>query len=86
MLSADGLAQWLSTIKTMVWDNALKRMTGAADQVTNTESIRDGRAAALAVTLPEPRLFEIDGEEIGETRAFTVTVQPSAIRVRAARD
>lgn len=86
VLSAEGLAQWLATLKTLVWDNGLKRRAGRADDVTNTDSIRSGRAAALVVTLPEPCLFEIDGEEIGETRAFTVSVQPSAIRVRCARD
>jgi len=82
VLSAEGLAQWLGTVKTMVWDNGLKRLVGKSDETTETEEIHAGRAARLSVTLPESRLLEIDGEEIGETRAFTVTIQPSAIRVR----
>ena len=82
VLSAEGLAQWMGTLKTMMWDNGLKRLIGTSDEVTNTESLKDGRASRLAVTLPEARPFEIDGEEIGETRGFTVTIQPSAIRVR----
>ena len=36
----------------------------------------------LDVSLPEARNFEIDGEEIGETTSFSVTIQPAAIRVR----
>ncbi len=82
VLSAEGLAQWVGTLKTMMWDNGLKRLIGASDEVTNTESLQDGRASRLAVTLPEARPFEIDGEDIGETREFTVTIQPAAIRVR----
>ncbi len=82
VVSAEGLAQWLGTLKTMMWDNGLKRLIGKSDDETNTESIAQGRASKLAVTLGEPRAFEIDGEEVGETTAFTVTVQASAIRVR----
>lgn len=82
VLSAEGVAQWLGTMKTMVWDNGIMRLVGKSEETTETESVRAGRATSLSVTLPEPRLFEIDGEEIGETRGFTVTIQPGAIRVR----
>ncbi|WP_127473211.1 diacylglycerol/lipid kinase family protein [Microbacterium sulfonylureivorans] len=82
LLSAEGLAQWMGTLKTMMWDNGLKRLIGKSDDVTDTDSLEHGRASSVTVTLPEPRAFEIDGEEVGETTAFTVTIQPSAIRVR----
>lgn len=82
VLSAEGLAQWTGTFKTMVWDNGLKRLITKTDAVTNTDAVNHGRARKLDVTLPEVRAFEIDGEEIGSTRAFSVTIQPSAIRVR----
>lgn len=82
VLSAEGIAQWAGTVKTMVWDNGLMRLMGKSDSATSTENVNHGRAKKLAVTLPEPRAFEVDGEEIGETRAFTVTLQPAAIRVR----
>jgi len=82
VLSAEGLAQWASTLKTMVWDNGLKRLVGRSDEVNDTDSVREGRARSLAVTLPKAQAFEVDGEEIGETSAFTVTIQASAIRVR----
>ena len=82
VLSAEGLAQWTGTLKTMIWDNGLKRLISDKDDLTSTDSVGHGRAKKLEVTLPEARAFEIDGEEIGMTRSFTVSLQPSAIRVR----
>jgi len=82
VLSAEGLAQWAGTLKTMLWDNGLKRLVTHSDELTNTDAVGQGRAKAISVTLPEVRAFEIDGEDIGETREFSVTIQPSAIHVR----
>lgn len=82
VLSAEGLAQWLATMKSMVWDNGLKRLIRNHDEVADTDTLQHGRASRVAVTLPEALPFEIDGEEAGEIREFTVTIQPSAIRVR----
>lgn len=84
VLSAEGAAQWLSTVKTLVWDHGLKRLAAGAEEPveSDSETMRRGQASTLAVTLPDPRLLEIDGEELGETREFTVTIQPSAMRVR----
>ncbi|MCR2811001.1 MULTISPECIES: diacylglycerol kinase family protein [unclassified Microbacterium] len=82
VLSAEGFAQWAGTLKTMIWDNALKRLISQDDELTNTDTVHHGRARKIVVTLPEPRAFEIDGEEIGETRSFTVSLQPAAIRLR----
>jgi diacylglycerol kinase family enzyme len=82
VVSAEGLAQWLGTMKSMVWDNGLKRLIRSTDEVTDTDSLRHGRASRVTVTLPQAQPFEIDGEEAGETSGFTVTIQPSAIRVR----
>jgi Sphingosine kinase and enzymes related to eukaryotic diacylglycerol kinase len=82
VLSAEGFGQWAGTLKTMAWDNGLMRLLGRNDEVTSTDSVGHGRAKKLDVTLPDARAFEIDGEEIGSTRAFSVTIQPGAIRVR----
>lgn len=82
VVSAEGFAQWLGTVKTMVWDNGLKRIVGRAEEPADSESLTHGRASVLAISLPEPRLLEIDGEELGEASDFTVTVQPSALRIR----
>jgi diacylglycerol kinase (ATP) len=82
ILSAKGVSGWADTVKTMVWDNGLKRIVSDKDDLTSTDSVGHGRAKKLVVTLPEPRAFEIDGEELGKTRSFSVTIQPSALRVR----
>lgn len=82
VLSAEGLAEWAGTLKTMMWDNGIMRLFGKSDTATSSDSVIHGRAKRIEVTLPEARPFEIDGEEIGDTASFTVTVQPSAIRVR----
>ncbi|MET0745483.1 MAG: diacylglycerol kinase family protein [Microvirga sp.] len=82
VLSAEGIGEWAGTLKTMMWDNGLKRLITKKDDVTSTDAVNHGRAKKLSVSLPEARAFEVDGEEIGETRAFTVSIQPSGIRVR----
>jgi diacylglycerol kinase (ATP) len=82
VLSAEGVGEWLGTLKTMMWDNGLKRLVTDTDEVTSTDAVNHGRAKTLEVTLPEVRAFEIDGEEIGETKSFTVSIQPAAVRVR----
>jgi diacylglycerol kinase (ATP) len=82
VLSAEGVGEWLGTLKTMMWDNGLKRLVSKSDEVTSTEAVNHGRAKTLDVSLPEARAFEVDGEEIGETKSFSVTIQPAAIRVR----
>lgn len=82
LLSAEGLGEWLDTMKTMIWDNGLKRLISDADEATSTESVDQGRATRVEVTLTQPRAFEIDGEQIGEATAFRVEIEPAAIRVR----
>lgn len=82
VLSAESFAEWAGTVKTMVWDNGIKRLLSKSDEVTSTDTVNHGRTRTIAVTLPDARAFEIDGEEIGETTSFSVTIQPGALRVR----
>jgi diacylglycerol kinase family enzyme len=82
VLSAEGVGQWVGTLKTMVWDNGLKKILKKDAETTSTASVNHGRATKLQITLPEARAFEIDGEEIGETRSFAVSIQPGAVHVR----
>ncbi|MFS0732560.1 diacylglycerol kinase family protein [Microbacterium sp. 1P10UB] len=82
LLSAEGFGEWMGTLKTMAWDNGLKRLLTKSDETVDSDSVTHGRARALTVTLEEPRPFEIDGEEIGETKAFRVSIQPGGVHVR----
>ncbi len=82
VLSAEGFGEWAGTVKTTLWDNGLKKVLTNTDETTSTDTVNHGRATKLEVTLPEDRAFEIDGEEIGDTRRVTGSIQPAAIRVR----
>lgn len=82
LLSAEGIAEWAGTLKTMMWDNGLKRLLTKSDETVETDAVRQGTARRIAVTLPDARPFEIDGEDIGRAKAFTVSLQPGGLRVR----
>ena len=79
-----GHTRWLDDEEQRTWRAflAAQRLVSDKEDLTSTESVGHGRAKRLEVTLPEPRAFEIDGEEIGLTRSFTVSIQPAAISVR----
>lgn len=82
ILSAEGLSGWTDTLKNMVWDNGLKRILGNGDEAESSESTTHRRLTSLAVDLSEPRLVEVDGDELGDTTRLVITVQPGAITVR----
>ncbi|WAA64571.1 diacylglycerol/lipid kinase family protein [Microbacterium oxydans] len=82
LISADGALQWLDTVRSVVWDNGIRRLLGAEKEAVSTESTRHVAAERIVVELAQPQMFEIDGEEIGEVSSFTVRVQAGAITVR----
>ena len=82
LLSADGAVGWLDTMRNLVWDNGIKRLATGGKVAESSDSATHLRVRSLRLELMEPRVFEIDGEDLGETRRVTVTVQPSAVRVR----
>ncbi len=85
VLSADGVVGWLDTLRNMAWDNGLKRLlarSDAADTAASSDTVTHARVTALTVELAEPRVFEVDGDDIGETTRIEISVQPGAIRVR----
>ncbi|WP_030159155.1 diacylglycerol kinase family protein [Glycomyces sp. NRRL B-16210] len=82
VLSAESAGEWLETIHSFVWHNGIRRLFRSGDEARSADSTAHSRARRLAVALPEPRVLEIDGEDLGETRAFTIAIQPDAVRVR----
>lgn len=82
LISADGALQWLDTVRSVVWDNGIRRLLGAEKEAVSTESTRHVSAERIVVQLAQPQMFEIDGEEIGEVSSFTVRVQAGAVTVR----
>nr|WP_144018577.1 diacylglycerol kinase family protein [Demequina sp. NBRC 110051] len=86
VLSADGVSGWLDTLRSMVWDNGLKRLVGASDKAESSESVDHRRLTEVVVDLEQPRMLELDGDEVGETARITFSVQPAALQVRVPRD
>ncbi|MFJ4175790.1 diacylglycerol/lipid kinase family protein [Microbacterium sp. NPDC089696] len=82
LVSADGPLQWLDTVRSVVWENGIRRIFGGVDQAVSTDSTTHVAAERIAVTLSSPQMFEIDGEEVGEVSEFGVRVQPAALTVR----
>lgn len=81
-LNAEGVGQWLDTVKSYVWDNGLKRLMGQRDSADDTATVSHRQATKITVALSEPRVLEVDGEDIGEVREFTVQIQASALVIR----
>lgn len=85
VLSADGITGWMDTLRNMVWDNGLKRLLARADAAESAESSDTAvhrRLTGLTIELDEPRVFEVDGDDIGETTRIEVGIQPGAVQVR----
>ena len=82
LLRADGVVGWADTLRNMVWDNGLKRALTGGESAESSESAAHERFTALTVALNEPRVFEVDGDELGEVVRIEVSVQAGALRVR----
>ncbi|WP_236683766.1 diacylglycerol/lipid kinase family protein [Demequina flava] len=82
VLSADGVGGWLDTMRSMVWDNGVKRMVMGQDEAESSESVEHQRVSEVAVSLGEPRVLELDGDDVGECAEVAFSIQPGAITVR----
>jgi diacylglycerol kinase family enzyme len=82
LVSAEGALQWMETVRSVVWDNGIRRMLTRGDEAVSTDSTQHLTAERISVELSRPQVFEIDGEDLGEVSAFTVRVQPGALTVR----
>ena len=86
VLSADGVGGWMDTLRSMAWDNGLKRLVGATDVAASSDSVTHRRLRSVTVDLDEPRVLELDGDDVGETSQVEFSIQPGALQVRAPRD
>lgn len=85
VLHQDGIAGWADTMRNMVWDNGLKRFFSprtASETAESTESTSHRAFKSLQIDLAEPRVFEVDGDDLGETARVRIDIQPAAVRVR----
>ncbi|PKI93024.1 diacylglycerol kinase [Actinomycetales bacterium SN12] len=81
VISAENVVQWLQTLRTVVWDNGIRRLLGGGEETVSTDVTQHLTGEAIAVALSGPVPFEIDGEEAGDISKLAVRVQPAALRV-----
>lgn len=81
VVSADTAVQWAQTLRTIVWDNGIRRLIGGEADTVSVDPAQHLTAVGAKVRLETPVAFEIDGEEAGEVSAFDVRVQPAALRI-----
>ncbi|MEJ1087081.1 diacylglycerol kinase family protein [Microbacterium sp. Mu-80] len=81
LVSAENVGQWAQTLRTIVWDNGIRRLLGGTDDTVSTDAAMNLTGATIRVSLPTAVAFEIDGEEAGEVSRLDVRVQPGALRV-----
>lgn len=82
LVSSEGALQWMSTLRTVVWDNGIRRALTGSDEAVSTDSAQHLAVESISVRLAQPLVFEIDGEEMGEVTQFAVRVQAGALTVR----
>ena len=81
LVSSDGALQWLDTVRSVVWDNGIRRLLTRGETAVSTESTRHLTAERVRIDLERPLAFEVDGEELGEVSSFEVRVQAGALNV-----
>ncbi|GAA1679941.1 diacylglycerol kinase family protein [Glycomyces endophyticus] len=82
LLSAEGIGQWVDTLRSFVWDNGVRRLLTGQDRAASADTAEHGRARRLEVRLSEPLMLEIDGDDFAESASFKVEVQERAVLVR----
>lgn len=83
ILNAEGIAGWADTLRNFAWHNGIKRlMTPGDDAAESSESTTHRRVTTLTIELDEPRVFEVDGDDLGETTRIGISIQPGAVRIR----
>ncbi|WP_417512063.1 diacylglycerol/lipid kinase family protein [Microbacterium sp.] len=81
LVSSEGALQWLDTVRSVVWDNGIRRLLTRGEEAISTDSTDHLSAERVRVGLSSPLAFEVDGEEVGEVSSFDVRVQAGALRV-----
>ena len=82
VLNSEGISGWVDTLKNVVWDNGIKRFLTGGDSVQDSKSAAHRRLTSAVVELSEPRIFEVDGDDLDETTRVEISVQPAGVRIR----
>ncbi|MGO1413911.1 MAG: diacylglycerol/lipid kinase family protein [Microbacterium gubbeenense] len=82
VLDATDASGWADTLKNVVWDNGIGRVFRKDQSAASSDSVTHRRLTSIDILLAEPRVFEVDGDDVGEVTRVRISVQPDAIRVR----
>jgi len=82
VLDASDAGGWADTVKNVMWDNGVGRIFRKTDRAASSQSVTHAQLTSLEIELTEPRVFEVDGDDVGEVMRVRISVQPEAIRVR----
>ncbi|MGO1929266.1 MAG: diacylglycerol/lipid kinase family protein [Microbacterium gubbeenense] len=82
VLDATDASGWADTLKNVVWDNGIGRVFRKDQSAASSDSVTHRRLTSIDIVLAEPRVFEVDGDDVGEVTRVRISVQPDAIRVR----
>jgi len=85
VLHADGIAGWVDTMRNLVWDNGLKKLLRGdreREMAESGDTTTHRRLASITIELDRPRMFEVDGDTLGETTRIEISLQPGALRIR----
>lgn len=77
-----GPAQWIDAIRSVVWDNGIRRLITRDDETVDTDSTSHRQVHSVRIELPEPQPFQIDGEEAGSATSIAASIDPGALLVR----
>lgn len=83
VLRADGVAGWLETFKTMIWDNGIMRLFRRGHKAASSDSVTNRQFTAATLGLGKPRVLELDGDDVGECTHVEFSIQKAALSVRA---
>ena len=84
-----GLAGWgliVGRLASQMGRKVANRLRRRDEQITggsgDIEQLQYATARRLEVSLPKPETVEVDGDEVGEVTAFTITIEPGCLVVR----
>lgn len=93
VLQPANLADWLRVWRKIRWANGPLRRTRIGERIVRATRGRKGtkiisylRTRSVTVLLDEPQDFELDGDQMGRTRAAVVRTAPGALVVRVPGD
>ena len=86
VLRPEGFIGWVQITVKIFWENGvLRRMTAGRKLMGATKEVRALRylkGKELVVSLSRPEQIQLDGDGVGEARAFRTWVDPSSLLVR----